>query len=370
MAGKQKLLVSVLFFVLCSSAAMHLTPQTTSWTWPTATADEQHLRQKPLDELVRLIRQGKRYPRLHSLLIVRNGHLVVEEYFAGYSRETLHTLQSVSKSFSSALIGIALSRGDIKSVEEKVLDFFPKEIKIDNLDERKAAITIEDLLTMRSGTDYHERSSRSPHFQLNKLKRGWDTFYLNRPMVSQPGTEFLYDSGGVILLSSLLKSRTGAHADVYAEQLLFKPLQVREHSWFKNEEGHPHLGGGLHLKPLDMAKLGQLYLQKGRWQGQQIVPSWWVEESLQQHVSFPTTTNNIVGYGYLWWVLAPDPGGSGKHDIYAAMGFRAQYIFIIPEHELVVVVTGDTQNGIDQRKPIGFLYSHILPAVSAMQQER
>jgi hypothetical protein len=144
------------------------------------------MRKEPLDELVRLIRQGERYPRLHSLLIVRNGHLVVEECFAGYSRETLHTLQSVSKSFSSALIGIALSQGDIKSVEEKVLDFFPKEMKIDNRDERKAAIALRDLLTMRSGTDYHERSSSSPHFQLNRLKRGWDTFYLNRPKVSSP----------------------------------------------------------------------------------------------------------------------------------------------------------------------------------------
>ena len=123
----------------------------------------------------------------------------------------------------------------MKSVEEKVLEFFPKDLKIKNLDQRKKEIKIKDLLTMRSGTDYHERSSNAPHFQLNRLETGWDIFYLNRPMVSQPGTEFLYDSGGVILLSSLIKSRTGNHADIYADQYLFKPLGIKERSWLQKK---------------------------------------------------------------------------------------------------------------------------------------
>ncbi|MCP5046231.1 MAG: serine hydrolase, partial [bacterium] len=226
-----------------------------------------------------------------------------------------------------------------------------------------AAIRLKDLLTMRSGTDYHERGSNSPHHRLNRLSRGWDRFYLNRPMVKQPGTHFQYDSGAVIIMSSLLKSRTGKHADVFAEKYLFKPLEIVDKSWFKNSEGHPHTGGGLYLKPLDMAKFGQLYLQNGKWQGKQVVPEKWVKESIGKHVTLHKRKEGVTGYGYLWWILAPDPKGAGKENIYAAMGFMAQYIFVIPEYDMVVVVTGHTNSSADQNKPIRFLYSHILPAV-------
>jgi CubicO group peptidase (beta-lactamase class C family) len=216
---------------------------------------------------------------------------------------------------------------------------------------------------MRSGTDYREDYPDSPHHQLNRLETGWDKFYLNRKMISQPGTSFLYDSGGVILLSSLLKIRTGMHADEYAQKFLFPPLGIKHLFWFANKEGHPHTGGGLNLEPVDMAKFGQLYLQKGQWLGKQVVPSDWIEESFKMRVDFEREDSLTIGYGYLWWILKPDPNGSGKENIYAAMGFRAQYIFIIPEYNMVVVVTGDTRNRDDQGKPIEFLYSHILPAV-------
>lgn len=334
-----------------------------AWKWPGSTPEQQQLDSSRLEELVKLISEGKKFPRLDSLLIVRNGYLVVEEYFRGYNADKTHTLQSVSKSFTSALVGIAIEQGKFKGVDEKVLDFFPGVNDIKNMDQRKAAMRLRDLLTMRSGTDYHERGPGSPHFQLNDLDRGWDRFYLNRKMITQPGTHFNYDSGGVILMSSMLKNRTGMHADEFARHHLFKPLQIKGESWFKNKEGHPHTGGGLFLKPRDMAKFGLLYLQKGKWEGKQVVPAQWVKDSLQKHVTFQPPRGNVTGYGYLWWVMAPDPKGPGKEYIFAAMGFRAQYIFLIPEHDMVVVVTGDTRSGIDQRKPINFIYSHILPAV-------
>ena len=335
----------------------------TDWKWPTSSPEKQRLDSIRLKELVQLIREGRKYPRLHSLLIVRNGHLVLEEYFAGFHAGNTHTLQSVSKSFTSALVGIAIHQGKFKGVDEKVLDFFPGIKTIENMDERKAAMRLRDLLTMRSGTDYHEGYTGSPHDRLNNLERGWDRFYLNRKMIRKPGTHFQYDSGGVILMSSMLKNRTGKHADAFAEEYLFKPLQIKDVSWFKNREGHPHTGGGLHLKPRDMAKFGLLYLQNGQWQGEQIVPVKWVKESIQKHVSLRGRKEGVIGYGYLWWILAPDPQGSGKQDIYAAMGFRAQYIFVVPEYDMVVVVTGGTRSSTDQNKPIKFLYSHILPAV-------
>jgi len=338
------------------------TEQSETWEWPLSTPEKQQLDPKPLAELVSLIREGRKYPRLHSLLVIRHGYLVVEEYFGRFQGDSLHTLQSVTKSFTSALVGIAISRGEFKGVDEKILDFFPDMTGIANLDERKESICLKDLLTMRSGTDYNENGPDSPHFQLNRLPRGWDKFYLDRPMLRMPGTHFLYDSGGVILMSAMLKKRTGMHADQYAEKYLFKPLQIAQKFWFRNQESHPHTGGGLNLKPRDTAKFGLLYLQKGRWGGKQIVPEAWVKESSIKRVDFGATSQTI-GYGYLWWILRPDPDGNGKDNIYAAMGFRAQYIFVIPEHDMVVVVNGDTQSRIDQRKPIEFLYTHILKSV-------
>ena len=335
--------------------------------WPRSTAEEQGLDPLPLAELVELMREGERLPGLHSLLVVRNGYLVVEEYFAGYGPERLHTLQSVSKSFTSALIGIAIERGYIEGVDERILDFFPERRDELAADERRAAITLEALLTMRSGTDYHEGYRDSPHWQLNRLATGWDTFYLKRPMVREPGTHFQYDSGGVILMSSMLKQRSGMHADAFADRFLFPPLGINRTHWDRNREGHPHTGGGLDLTPRDMAKFGLLYLRGGRWEEKQVVPASWVAESFQEYVDFEGRRGgNVSGYGYLWWILKPDPAGAGEQPIYAAMGFRAQYIFLVPEHDIVVVVTGGAQSSADQRRPIEFLYSHILPAVQAL----
>jgi len=330
---------------------------------PRSTPEAQGLDPELLDKLVRLIEEGERFPNLHSLLIVKNGYLVLEEYFAGWNAERLHTLQSVSKSYTSALIGIAIENGEIESVDELVIDYFPQWRDELEEDPQRAAMRLEDLLTMRSGTDYHERGADSPHFQLNRTPRGWDRFYLERPMVQDPGTIWQYDSGGVILMSAILQQRSGMHADAYADSYLFPALGIERSSWFRNQDGHPHTGGGLHLLPRDMAKFGQLYLQGGRWGDQQVVPRWWVEASSRNVAPFEPPRGHVVGYGYLWWILEPDPDGAGQETIYAAMGFRAQYIFVIPEHDMVVVVTGGTQNGRDQRRPIGFFYSHILKAV-------
>jgi hypothetical protein len=154
--------------------------------------------------------------------------------------------------------------GEFKGVDESPR-FFPDMKGIANLDERKAAMRLRDILTMRTGTDYHEDGPDSPHYQLNNLAAGWDKFYLDRPMIAAPGTSFRYDSGGVILISAMLKRRTGMHALEYAKRYLFKPLGIEQLFWFGNAEGHTHTGGGLNLAARDAAKLGQLYLNKGRW---------------------------------------------------------------------------------------------------------
>ncbi len=351
------------------NSTQRVSNDSTAWDWPISSPVAQGLDPEKLAELIELIRAGERFPRLHSLLIIRHGYLVVEEYFNNWQADQLHTLQSVSKSFTSALVGIAIARGEFKGVDEKILNFFPDMKEIANLDERKASIRLKDLLTMRSGTDYHEKGPDAPHWQLNKLAKGWDKFYLDRPMICTPGTEFLYDSGGVILISSMLKNRTGKHAAEYAERFLFQPLGIKNMFWIKNQEGHAHAGGGLFLTSRDVAKFGLLYLQSGRWNNRQIVPEEWIRESLQTHVDLTVPGQPPSGYGYLWWILAPDPRGDGRQSVYAARGRGGQFIFIIPEHDMVVVVLGDTKIGSDQNKPVEFLYDYILPAVLLSAQK-
>lgn len=360
----KKMIIISLFFSVHLNCPMMNETQSGAFEWQRSTPGAQDLDPMKLDRLVIEIRSGDEYPDIHSLLILRNGYLVVEEYFDGYDAESMHTLQSVSKSFTSALIGIAIELGVIKSVNQKILGFFPELENIENLDDRKRAIRLEDILTMRTGTDYHEEGPDSPHYQLNALSTGWDTFYLNRPMIADPGTTFQYDSGGVILLSSILKNLTGMHADTFADRYLFNHLNITRTYWYKNSEGHPHTGGGLHLSPRDMAKFGLLYLRGGMWEGRQIIPAHWIEESSKLHVQFDMSEGSqFMGYGYLWWILRPDPSGEKGKNIYAAIGLNAQYIFIVPEHDMVIIVTGGTRTKEAMYKPVDFLYSDVLSAV-------
>ena len=327
------------------------------WEWPVSTPAAEGLDSEKLSKLVTRIRAEEYCPHLQALLIARHGRLVTEEYFHGWGPNLLHTLQSVTKSFTSALVGIALSRGEFGDVDERVLDFYPSGNDFAAVDQRKAALRLRDILTMRTGFDYDEDGAFSSHAQLNMLPWGRDTWYLRRPMLAAPGTVFRYDSGGVVLLSSLLKRRTGMHAEAYAERHLFAPLGIKKQSWRANLAGHTHTGGGLYLTTRDTAKLGQLYLQKGLWGDTQVVPEAWVRESLQRHVAFDTQGRGAIGYGYLWWILS---GGT-----YAAIGRWGQYIFIIPEQDLVVTVFSLPRTGADQDKPIEMLYDHIIAAVSS-----
>jgi CubicO group peptidase (beta-lactamase class C family) len=355
----------LLFVAILVNACVTATAQADTGSWERVSIEEAELDGPAIRSLIAAIRGDRIAPGLHSFLIVRDGMLVVEEYFDGWHADELHTQQSVSKSFASALVGIAIERNDFKGVEETVLGFYPEDMDIKHLDDRKRALRLEDLLTMRSGTDYHERGPNSPHDQLNRLSGGWDRYYLDRPMTAQPGTRFQYDSGAVILTSSLLKQRTGMHADLYAEKHLFAPLDIDDYRWSKNAEGHPHTGGGLYMTPRAMAKFGLLYLRGGKWGNRQVIPEAWVRASTNMHVQFGDDHRrpHEIGYGYWWWILEPDPAGAGIETIYAALGYLGQHLFVIPEHEMVVVMTAGI-SGPAMHEPIALLYSHVLPAVS------
>ena len=333
--------------------------------WRTSSADEQALDRKKLKKLVKRIRRND-ISGIDSLLIVRNGYLVIESYFNGWGPDDLHTLQSDTKSITSLLVGIARQQGLISSVDQKVLGFFPEYRRIKNVDDRKAAMSLRDLLTMRTGLNWSEDPYEgSPLWQLNNCGCDWLKFTLDWRMREQPGTRFEYNSGGVILLGGVIRNASGIPTDIFAQRFLFDPLGITRVRWYYGKPDNlPHMGGGLNLRPLDMAKIGYLVLRRGRWENQQVVSEDWLAESLQHSVtSVRTFAGRPVDYGYLWWLLRLDGEGikGPDADVYTAAGAQGQWIFIVPKYDMVVVSTGSTPS-FD--KAVGFLYSDILRAVN------
>jgi CubicO group peptidase (beta-lactamase class C family) len=332
--------------------------------WPRSTPGEQALDPRLISPLVEQIRAGEKYPGVHSLLVVRNGYLVVEEYFDGYGPGDLHMLQSVTKSVTSALIGIAIDQNMIRGVDERVVSFFPRFQDAEWMERRKKEMTIRDLLTMRTGSTFHERPyDGSPLDRMNRLATGWIEFVLEQPMERAPGERFRYDSGGVILLAGILREATKQSADQFARHHLFEPLGIENWRWSGSDDGVPHAGGGLSLRPRDMARIGLLYLRGGRWQGRQVISRAWVEESTRRQVRLvPQERETGIGYGYLWWVPPLVQGDLESGDMFAAMGWRGQYIFGLPQHDMVVVITGGARNYEEESGYIDLLYSHLLKA--------
>jgi CubicO group peptidase (beta-lactamase class C family) len=266
---------------------------------------------------------------LHSLLIVRNGYLVSETYFGSYQQDTRHELYSCTKSFISTLIGIAIDKGYIDGTDHRIVDFLP-EHTFANLDAQKEAMTLENLLTMRSGLDWQEGDLA---YSAMYRSPDWVQFVLDKPMAGPPGSQFNYCSGCSHLLSAILQEMTGMNPRDLAEQYLFQPLGISNIQWDTDAAGIPIGGWGLQMTPRDMAKLGYLYLQEGQWDGQQIISARWVENATRKH----TETGGDLGYGYQWWTYPPLAA-------YTATGRYGQTIFVIPEADLVIVTTAEIDN--------------------------
>ena len=260
------------------------------------------------------------YGEVHSLLIVRNGDLVFEKYYNAYSRNQFHELYSVSKTFTSALIGIAIDQGKIKSVDENMLDFFPEYIPIRNNNSLKKAITLKHLLTMTSGFDNEGGSSRTCY--------SYTEYMLNRPVSDVPGSVWYYSNENAMIISAIIENNTGESAEDFANSYLFKPLGISKWYWSKVEDRlAPDLtntAGGLQLRPLDMALFGQLYLQNGLWNGIQIIPKEWIDESVNVHVEF---SKDDRSYGYQLWQFLESSSVSQmlrKNDVFFASGAKNQ----------------------------------------------
>lgn len=286
-----------------TSTAAGLSPVVASADWPASTPQAQGLNADTLTDLVNRIRRGT-YGPVSSLLVARHQQLVVEEYFNGWSSERVHTMQSVTKSVTSLLTGIAVDRGRL-SIDAPVVSFFPGYAPIANLDDRKRAMTVRDLLMMQTGLDWSEATiAGSPLDQLNRCGCDWLRFVLDWPMREPPGTRWEYVSGGTIVLGGIVGVATGQRIDQFAATQLFGPLGITNTYWIGGlPDGLPHSGGGLGLRPRDMLKLGQLVLDEGRWRGARIVSASWIRESTAPLVRTAAFGPGPADYGYLWWGL-------------------------------------------------------------------
>lgn len=298
---------------------------------------------------------------LHSILIIRHGRLAAEEYFQGFPSDYGHNVKSVSKSFLSALVGIALEKGYLKSLDRKVLDYFP-ELNTADLDPRKQQITLRHLLTMRAGYDT-ERNNYSQIFSTSN----WVETILNFPLTYDPGEQFSYNTCQTHLLSAILMRATGMSTREFAERYLFEPLNISIRSWAVDVQGYHFGGNNMYFTARDMAKLGYLYLKRGKVRGRRIVPSDWVKASLKNRISSASTSwwglLNDVNYGYLWWL-----GELGGYECFLAVGHGGQFVITIPGLDMIVVTTSEPVVGWDTsdqqiRGVLELVANAILPAV-------
>lgn len=300
------------------------------------------------------------YGAMHGVLIVRYGWLVTEHY-TGWSAAQAHTMQSVTKSVASILYGIATaSLSDSARLDRPVLSVFARYDSVAAVDARKQALTMRHLLTMRTSMDYWEQPyAGSPHETLNRSRGDWTRFILGRPMTSTPGTTWAYNSGAAILVGSAIREFTGDQPHEFARRELFGPLGVTGERWIHAPfDSLPHMGGGLYLRPPDLARIGYLVLRHGRWGGRQVVPRSWLEATTRSVTrGAPVYFESYnAGYGGLWWIFPLTRAGADE-GVIAASGAGGQWLFIVPSLDLVVAIVADNGNGLE------LFYNEILPAV-------
>lgn len=352
-------LVILLSFMALSSACAAPKPASTSvaepayWPtagWQTATPESQGMDSNKLAQMLEQIAANQ--INFHSILVIRNGYLVSETYFQPYTAQTREHVQSVTKSITGALVGIAVMEKQIKSVDETLLSYFPDH-RIANPSREKESIQIKDLLSMSSGLDCQEFSEGPTMEQAPN----WVQYVLDLPAYAPPGETFRYCNGNAHLLSAIIEKSTGLNTREYANRKLFNRLgiqPVEATNWGSDPQGITTGGYGLYLTPEELAKFAFLYLHNGKWDGQQILPSDWVTTSFSQAVQ----KEDGSGYGYLWTVY-PSAGHS------AALGLGGQQIHIYPAKNLIVVTTAGLEAYAEAPEIETLLTDSILPAIQA-----
>jgi CubicO group peptidase (beta-lactamase class C family) len=320
------------------AASVSVTPTSTGDGWQVSTPAAEGMEADKILAALQQIRDGGA-KGVDSMVVARHGKLVGEGYFNGYGPDTLHDLRSSGKSFTSALAGIAINQG-LFGIDDPISQIIPGFDNYDNMDARKRAISIRNLLDMSSGLRCSDWDSGSPGNEEKMYhSNDWVRFILDLPMSVEPGLVANYCTGGVVVLGSVIARRSGMTLDAYAQTWLFDPLSIRQSEWRRSPDGQATGGGGLKLRPRDFAKLGQLYLDGGVWNGARVVPESWVDLSQMRNY-----TLGGDGYGLLWWKRALRRG-AGTVECFFTSGNGGNYVFVIPELDLVAVFTGSNYDG-------------------------
>lgn len=297
-------------------------------------------------------------------------HLSVgDETVAAYTAPALAAsapdLRSATKSITALLVGIALAQGDIPSLKSRVGELLPPALrKPFDAEPRKAAMTVQDLLTMRSGLDCDDWTPGSPgHEDTMYNSRDWLAFWAAVPARSAPGEQFAYCTGNVIALGALIARGSGMALDAYAQARLFEPLGIGSARWDRYNGGQGvDAGGHLRLQPADLARIGQLVLHGGQWHGRQVVPRAWIDAMTMGHSDVPGRKQR---YGYLWWIDETSQPALPRTRVWLAWGNGGNFLVVMPELQAVAAFTGTRFNRADALQPLGWLRDRILPGMRA-----
>jgi CubicO group peptidase (beta-lactamase class C family) len=336
--------------------------------------------------MVNLMNDLAGYPDhwVHGMVVIKNGKLVFEEYFPGedlelsdlskgvayatrhFEQDTLHSVASVSKSVTSILVGIAIDEGLIPGTQEIMFSYFPDYAHLS--DATKSQITLAHMLAMASGLPWSEAHPYDdPRNDLRSMVFSDDPIEsaLDRATIAAPGTQFMYNSGTANLLGEIVRRKSGMTLADFAGRHLFTPLGIDSYEWyaFPNAPEMTVASSTLYLRPRDMAKIGQMYLDGGVWNGTRVVSEEWVSRSVRKAIGMVASTSPIPSldpaYGYLWWL---GTFSTGDTDTYFAAGFGGQFIFVLPEPEMVVVFTAGGFKNRDYGALLQIMNRYVLPA--------
>ena len=282
---------------------------------------------------------------LHSFMLLRHGHVVAEGWWSPYDAESPHSLFSLSKSFTSTAVGLAISEGKL-SLDDEVLKFFPEDAPAQPSINLKA-MRVSDLLRMSTG--HQKEPERTPD-------QPWTRTFLAQPVPFKPGTHFLYNTSATYMLSAIVQKATGQTLLDYLRPRLFEPLGIEHPTWETSPQGISTGGFGLSIRTRDIANFGQLYLQKGKWQGKQLVPEAWIEAATGRQTSNGSNPQSDwdQGYGYQFWRC--------RHGAYRGDGAFGQYCIVLPSQDAVIAITGGLK---DMQSVLNLVWDKLLPAMSA-----